>query len=110
MRQRRISGETAAVLRLFLSEPERFRYGREIVVETGLKSGSLYPMLHRLEGRGLLLSEWEDVDAALGGGRRPRRLYRLDGDRVEEARVLLSEWRRTATKGTRTKIGGELPA
>jgi PadR family transcriptional regulator len=108
MRKRRISDETAAVLDLFFAEPQRARYGREIVVETGLKSGSLYPMLRRLETREILVSEWEDPEVALDFGRRPRRLYRLRGDGAE-AEQLLSEWRRSRSRSP-SAIGRELPA
>jgi PadR family transcriptional regulator, regulatory protein PadR len=110
MGRRRISDETAAVLDLFLSDPGRVRYGREIVIETGLKSGSLYPMLHRLESRELLSSHWEDIDAALELGRRPRRLYRLRGDRAAEAESLLAEWREARPSKARAQVGGVLPA
>jgi transcriptional regulator len=52
-----------------------------------LQEGSVYPALHRLEGRGLLASEWERV-----AGRR-RRLYRLTdaGRRALEEQT--REWR-----------------
>jgi PadR family transcriptional regulator, regulatory protein PadR len=108
VRKRRISDETAAVLQLFLAEPSRARYGREIVLETGLKSGSLHPMLRRLEEREVLFSEWEDVDQAFELGRRPRRLYRLRGDRVEETEALIAEWQHSQKAPSR--IGGVSPA
>ncbi len=91
---RRISDETAAVLELFLSDPERARYGRGIVLDAGLKSGSLYPILHRLEKRKLLESHWEALDHAVEERRRPRRLYRLNLRMASEAQGLLEEWQR----------------
>ncbi len=107
MRRRRISDEAAAVLGFFLSDPGKERYGREIVIETELKSGSLYPMLHRLESRGVLVSGWEDFQDAVNQGRRPRRLYRLHG--TSEAEGLLAEWRAARTSSGRSRVGGVLP-
>jgi DNA-binding PadR family transcriptional regulator len=54
--------------------PRVWRYGYELGVEVGLKSGSLYPILMRLSDGGLLESQWEH-DPPLG--RPPRHLYRL---------------------------------
>jgi len=67
--QRKPSHQTMLVLEALLGEPTSWRYGYEVSTETGLASGSLYPILARLEERGLLESEWED-EAPLG---RPRR-------------------------------------
>jgi PadR family transcriptional regulator, regulatory protein PadR len=107
-RKRRISDETAAVLAFFLVDPGKERYGREIVIETKLKSGSLYPMLRRLESREILVSAWEDLQGAVDEGRRPRRLYRLRG--TDEAQSLLAEWRAAQTSSRKSRIGGTLPA
>jgi len=55
-------------------DPDRWRYGYELGVDVGLKSGSLYPILMRLHDRQLTESSWEP-DPPLG--RPPRHLYRL---------------------------------
>lgn len=89
---RRISDETATVLRLFLDEPTTERFGREIIKNTGLKSGSLYPILSRMQDMGLLTSTWEEEDAAAAAQRRPRRLYRLDPTNAQQAETALDEW------------------
>jgi PadR family transcriptional regulator, regulatory protein PadR len=47
--------------------------GAEITAKTSLKSGSLYPILMRLEAAGWVSSEWEEGDPADLG--RPRRRY-----------------------------------
>jgi len=91
LQRRRLSSQTATVLRLFLQEPDKFRFGLEIVREAGLKSGLLYPILHRLEDRGLLTSVWEEMDIAVAEHRRPRRLYRLKKSRLSEAERLVDE-------------------
>jgi DNA-binding PadR family transcriptional regulator len=51
-----------------------WRYGLELAAATGLKSGSLYPILLRLAERGLLESRWLEPDRP---GRPPRHAYRL---------------------------------
>jgi len=70
------------VLRALASEPSGWRYGYELGVETGLKAGSLYPILVRLADRGLLEATWE---ASPPQGRPPRHLYRLTSDGQELA-------------------------
>ena len=49
-------------------------YLNELSQTTGLKSGTLYPILMRLCDRGLLESQWQ---AAVQAGRPPRHVYRL---------------------------------
>ena len=51
------------------------RYGFEIMRVTRLKSGTVYPLLRRLEAAGLVVSQWEDEGAAHGDGRPARRYY-----------------------------------
>jgi PadR family transcriptional regulator PadR len=68
------SSQTIALLRA-LGRPGRpWRYGYELGKETGLRSGSLYPILIRLADRGLLETDWEQEPPR---GRPPRHLYRL---------------------------------
>jgi DNA-binding PadR family transcriptional regulator len=57
-----------------MADPLEWRYGYELGVEVGLRSGSLYPILVRLADRELLEAMWE-TDAP--AGRPPRHLYRL---------------------------------
>jgi PadR family transcriptional regulator len=64
------------------SDPLAWRYGYELGLEVGLRSGSLYPILVRLSDRGLLDSRWE-ADAP--AGRPPRHLYRLTASGLEYA-------------------------
>lgn len=67
------SAQAAALFRALLAAPEAWRHGYALMQETGLKSGSLYPLLIRLADDGFLDSAWEEVRADA----RPRRLYRL---------------------------------
>jgi len=72
----RITLQTLAVLKVLLDEPLKERYGLEISRQAGLPTGSIYPILARLEQAGWITSEWEDIDEAVQGRRR-RRYYRL---------------------------------
>lgn len=81
---------TQRVLRVLLDPPSNDHYGLEIMRATGLKSGSLYPILGRLEKAGWIEGNWEDVDEATEGRPR-RRLYRLTPDGVVRARASLEE-------------------
>ena len=89
---RRISNETAAALKLFLADPKREWFGLDIVKEAEIQSGSLYPILHRLEDRSILSSSWEPQSVAVANKRRPRCLDRLDPRGLDLARLLLQEW------------------
>ena len=53
-------------------------YGLELTNLTGLKSGTLYPVLARLERAEWVISAWEEVDPR-EAGRPRRRYYKLSG-------------------------------
>lgn len=75
--QRRPSAQTLAVLEALAGAPGDWLYGLEIAAATQLKSGSLYPILARLDERGLLESRWLEPERP---GRPPRHAYRLTGE------------------------------
>jgi DNA-binding PadR family transcriptional regulator len=75
----RMTWQLLTVLTVLLDGPTNERYGLELVQETGILSGTLYPLLVRLERLGLLQSRWEQLDEA-EAGRRRRRYYRLTPD------------------------------
>lgn len=54
-------------------------YGLSLSKTLSLGSGTLYPILDKLEDAGLLTGTWEDIDPHLAG-RRPRRFYTLTGE------------------------------
>ena len=54
-----------------------FEYGFDIIDNTGLPSGTVYPALSRLERDGYLRSAWEDEHRAHREGRPARRYYRI---------------------------------
>jgi DNA-binding PadR family transcriptional regulator len=60
--------------------------GAEIMRSTGLFSGTLYPILMRLETAGWLASRWEEDDPRTLGRPR-RRFYRLTADGAQSARI-----------------------
>ena len=68
------SRQTRGLLSVLLGEPRAWRHGYELSKDTGLKSGTLYPLLMRLSDQGLLESEWRDSE---GAGRPRRHVYRL---------------------------------
>lgn len=72
----RMTGPTTAVLGVLLEHPDEVHYGLAIGTLTALPSGTVHPILARLEGLGWVRSEWEDIDPS-DLGRPRRRLYRL---------------------------------
>lgn len=52
-------------------------YGLDIVAQTGLPSGTVYPTLARLKEAGLLRAVWEDARVAERAGRPRRRYHQL---------------------------------
>ena len=74
VRARRPSRQTLAVLSALAERPSEWLYGLELAERTGLKSGTLYPILMRLDERQLLESRWIEPSAP---GRPPRHAYRI---------------------------------
>jgi DNA-binding PadR family transcriptional regulator len=52
-------------------------YGFDIMDETGLPSGTVYPALRRMESEGLISSQWEPEKKALAEQRPVRKYYRV---------------------------------
>src|ERR1700730_12069029 len=89
------SSQTIRLLTALGREGQRWRYGYDLGKETGLKSGSLYPILIRLADRWLLETDW---DGGPPRGWSVRHLYRLTSS--GEAHLALLEERGDATDGT----------
>src|SRR5262245_34691052 len=68
---------TQLVLYTLLEAPEREWYGLELAREAGVATGTLHPILARLENLGWLASRWEEIDTH-EEGRPRRRYYRLE--------------------------------
>ena len=99
-RSRQPSTQTTTVLLALAEDPAAWRYGYELCQQTGLKAGSMYPILIRLTDRGLLETAWE---SDLPAGRPPRHLYRLTGQGLELAAELAAPPARAA-QAKRTRL------
>jgi PadR family transcriptional regulator, regulatory protein PadR len=97
----RMTHITALVLRAIAAG---HRYGFDIMDAAGLASGTVYPVLRRLEAAGLLRSHWEQADRSLEGGRPRRRFYAV----TEEGLGSLADAERRLA-GT-IRFLGELPS
>jgi PadR family transcriptional regulator len=91
MRLRR-SRQSMAVLEALLARTGQWHYGYAISTQTSIPSGTLYPILMRLDKLGWLETRWED---GIPSGRPPRHLYRLSGN----GRVWAREELRSAQQG-----------
>jgi DNA-binding PadR family transcriptional regulator len=96
----RRSPQTLQVLQAFLAAPREWRYGYDISRDTGVKSGTLYPILMRLEENGLLESDWETSEA----GRPPRHIYRLTRTGQRAAREYVRA--HAAHRGSSARLAG----
>ena len=68
------SAQTLSVLAALCDQPSQWQHGYALAKQTGLKSGTLYPILIRLADRDLVEACWQDEPAP---GRPRRHLYRL---------------------------------
>jgi PadR family transcriptional regulator PadR len=68
------SSQTRLVLAAFAADSAAWRHGLSLSRETGLSSGTLYPLLRRLAQQNLLEAEWRAPEVP---GRPPRHVYRL---------------------------------
>lgn len=84
IRSRSLSPAARMVLAALLENVGTWSYGYDLAKITGVKSGTLYPLLIRLEERGLLETEWQPPAEA---GRPPRHIYRLTAAGIEVARA-----------------------
>ena len=94
----RFSAQTLSVLAVLAADPTAWLHGYLVAKQTGLASGTLYPILIRLADRRLIEARWEDEQPA---GRPRRHLYRLTADGLVAARSALAEAvpkRRPATR------------
>lgn len=100
----RITAALFVVLQELLASDQRF--GLDLMKKTGLPSGTVYPILARLEEAGMVESEWDTSPAR--GPR--RRLYSLTPKGVQEAqraeasltpaaRVMAGVWARPQDEG-----------
>jgi DNA-binding PadR family transcriptional regulator len=82
------------------TDAARWRHGYELSQQTGLKSGTLYPLLIRLSDLGWLEARWTEPERE---GRPPRHEYRLteEGEALAREQVAeVIEQAAVAMKGT----------
>jgi DNA-binding PadR family transcriptional regulator len=80
---------TLDVLAALLDSPAETVYGLQLAKATALKTGTVYPILARLERAGWLTSEWETGDADSTGPR--KKFYRLTPTGLEEAHQAVND-------------------
>jgi PadR family transcriptional regulator, regulatory protein PadR len=99
----KLTGPLERVLKVLVADPAAQHYGYDLMKAAKLPSGTLYPMLARLQQEGLVDSQWEEQrpDA---GGRPPRKYYRLT---AEGARVARLELARLELARASTEPGGK---
>ena len=79
------------------------RFGFEIIDVTGLRSGTVYPVLEKLEGAGLVTSTWEDAERARRDKRPPRRYFDLTNAGVAALTEGLGRYRNLKPVSLRTR-------
>lgn len=94
------------VLRVFLADTSAHHHGYDLMKAARLQSGTLYPLLGRLQDQGLLTSEWE-LPSGDAGGRPPRKYYQLTGEGVRIARLEIA---RASSASERRTEGAARPA
>lgn len=85
-----MSSQTLAILAAMLGDANKSWYGLELSQSAGLRTGTVYPALARLEQAGWLASRWETIDPHVAGRPR-RRLYELTGDGRARAQEAIDE-------------------
>jgi DNA-binding PadR family transcriptional regulator len=91
-----MSKPTRLLLAKLLEAPLSWRHGYDISKDTGIKAGTLYPLLMRLSDLGYLASRWRPSDQP---GRPPRHMYRLTAGGIALAREVASEHDQTPVRG-----------
>ncbi|WP_393071549.1 PadR family transcriptional regulator [Streptomyces sp. LN704] len=103
----KLTPQVERVLRVFLEDSAAPRYGYALMKAAKLASGTLYPILTRLETEGMVASQWETPTEE---NQRPRKYYLLTGEGVRVAHLELAQLsmdRGTARPGTtRPATGG----
>jgi PadR family transcriptional regulator, regulatory protein PadR len=89
----RMSLQTLRVLETFLENPTELQSGAEVHQRCKIASGTLYPILLRLESAGWFVSKWESIDPS-SAGRPRRRLYRLTSTGLKRASEVFASFNR----------------
>jgi PadR family transcriptional regulator, regulatory protein PadR len=107
--RREFSPQTLSVLAALCEQPSRWQHGYALASQTGLRSGTLYPILIRLADRGLVEACWQQEPQP---GRPRRHVYRLTAGGLASAAGALAagpqhqlSGRPAAAAGARQPIG-----
>ena len=73
-RHRRPSKQMLVLLEALSAQPQYWRHGYDLMKDTGLLSGTIYPLLMRMTDQGLVQAEWREPVQL---GRPARHAYRL---------------------------------
>ncbi len=84
-RNRRPSKQMLLLLEALSARAQQWRHGYDLMKETGMLSGTLYPLLMRMAEQGLIEAEWRDPTQP---GRPARNVYRLTAAGVALARTV----------------------
>ena len=84
-RNRRPSKQMLSLLEALSAHAQQWRHGYDLMKETGLLSGTLYPLLMRMTDQGLVEAEWREPAQP---GRPARHAYRLTAAGVKLAREI----------------------
>lgn len=86
---REVSESAARVLRALLADSGAEAYATQVAAAARLRTGTIYPVLARLERLGWVESRWEQPGATSGSGP-ARRCYRITGDGAQQVQVALA--------------------
>ncbi len=89
-----MSLQTLKVLEAFLDNPTAQLSGADVHERSHIASGTLYPILLRLEAAGWFTSRWEMIDPS-SAGRPRRRLYRLTSTGLKRATEVFAGFNRS---------------
>lgn len=90
-RKRKLSLQALRILHFLYQNPGQDSCGADLTKKLDISSGTMYPILLKLEAKGFVSSKWETEDASLLG--RPRkRLYSITGAGTKAAQDALAEF------------------
>jgi len=82
-----------ATLQVLQAIASGYLYGFDIMDATSLPSGTVYPILNKLEDSGFVKSRWEDPRVARREKRPPRRSYEITGEGREALADTVQKYR-----------------
>ncbi|MFI5844645.1 PadR family transcriptional regulator [Catenuloplanes sp. NPDC051500] len=98
MKPVRVTAAVSKVLAALLEDPDADRYGLDLMRASGHPSGTLYPILLRLQEAGWVEAHWEEIDP-VAAGRPARRYYRLTPDGTVAARTEIAALQQQLSRG-----------